>query len=497
MPTSFWNGFPRKFRKRETMTEREIKGKIGIRELSPIDVYKLLPRTNCKECGEANCMAFATKVVNREVSVDDCSPLLKKEYEKGYKRLKEMLAPAIKEVVVGTGDKAVKIGGKLVMYRHEFTYFNPTAVAIDITDEMAEEEVLDRIKRTGQFSFEYIGQTLKLDMIAVRSTSNDPDKFKAAVEKVVENTDLPFILCSLDPNVLKAGLVAASKSRPLLYAATKDNWKEMAELALMHNCPLTILAPNDLKLLKSLVKTLLAYGVEDLVLDPGTFLGDGLGDTLNNFTMVRRAACKGGDELLGFPTIGVPMVAWMDRSEAPEEVAKWNEAYLAAMLVVRYADVIVVHSCDGWSLLPNVILRQNIYTDPRKPVAVEPGLRVFGTVDENSAVMMTTNFALTYYTVASDIESGKVSGYLIVVDTEGIAVDSAVAGRKLTAENAAEAIKESGVESKVKHRKLIIPGKAARLSGEIEELSGWQVLVGPRDSSDIPKYLQEKWQTQA
>jgi acetyl-CoA decarbonylase/synthase complex subunit gamma len=139
-------------------------------------------------------------------------------------------------------------------------------------------------------------------------------------------------------------------------------------------------------------------------------------------------------------------------------------------------------------------LRQNIYTDPRKPVAVEPGLRVFGTVDENSPVMMTMNFALTYYTVASDIESGKVSGYLIVVDTEGIAVDSAVAGRKLTAENAAEAIKESGVENKVKHRKLIIPGKAARLSGEIEELSGWQVLVGPRDSSDIPKYLQQKWQ---
>jgi len=479
------------------MTEREIKGKIGIRELSPIDVYKLLPRTNCKECGEANCMAFATKVVNREVSVDDCPPLLKKEHEKGYKRLREMLAPAIKEVVVGTGEKAVKIGGKLVMYRHEFTYFNPTAVAIDVTDEMADEEVLDRIKRTGQFSFEYIGQTLKLDMIAVRSTSNDPDKFKATVEKVVENTDLPFILCSLNPNVLEAGLVAASKSRPLLYAATKDNWREMAELALMHGCPLTVFAPNDLKLLRSLVKTLLAYGVEDLVLDPGTFLGDGLGDTLNNFTMIRRAACKGGDELLGFPTIGVPMVAWMDRGEAAEEVAKWNEAYLAAMLVVRYADVIVVHSADGWSLLPNVVLRQNIYTDPRKPVAVEPGLRVFGTVDENSPVMMTTNFALTYYTVASDIESGKVSGYLIVVDTEGIAVDSAVAGRKLTAENAAEAIKESGVENKVKHRKLIIPGKAARLSGEIEELSGWQVLVGPRDSSDIPKYLQEKWQTQA
>lgn len=477
------------------MSEREVKGKVGVKELSPIDVYKLLPKTNCKECGEENCMAFATKVVNREVPIGKCPPLLKKENAKAYKQLKEMLKPAIKEVVVGVGDKAVKLGGKLVMYRHEFAYFNPTAFAIDVTDEMSDEEVLDRIKRTEQFSFEYIGQILKLNMIAVRSTSNDPEKFKATVKKVVENTGLPLILCSLNPNVLEAGLMATQKSRPLLYAATKDNWKDMAELALMYSCPLAVFAPNNPKLLSSLVKTLLEYGVEDLVLDPGTLPSDGLVDTLNNFTMIRRAACKGGDELLGFPLIGVPMTVWMEKGEAPEEVAKWKEAYLASMLIVRFADVIVVHSVDGWSLLPPVVLRQNIYTDPRKPVAVEAGLKVFGTPDENSPVMFTTNFALTYYTVASDIESAKISTYLLVVDSEGIAVDSAVAGRKLTSDKVADAIKASGIEDKVKHRKLIIPGKAARLSGEIEELSGWQVLVGPRDSSDIPKFLQEKWQT--
>jgi len=476
------------------VSERETKGKVGVRELSPIDVYKLLPRTNCKECGEENCIAFATKVVNREVPIEKCPPLLTKEHEKSYKKLKEMLKPAVKEIIIGTGDNAVKVGGKLVMYRHEFTYFNPTAIAIDVTDEMGEEELINRIKTTENFNFEYIGQTLKLDMIAVRSTSNDPEKFKATVKKVTENTTLPLILCSFNPNVLEAGLMASPKSRPLLYAATKDNWKDMAELALMYNCPLTVFAPNDLKLLKSLTKTLLEYGVEDLVLDPGTFPSNGLADTLNNFTMIRRAACKRGDELMGFPLMGVPMVAWMERGEAPEEVAKWKEAYLAAMLIVRYADILIMHSTDGWALLPNIILRQNIYTDPRKPVAVEPGLKTFGTPDENSPVMVTTNFALTYYTVASDIESGKVNCYLIVVDTEGIAVDSAVAGRKLTAEKVAEAIKEVGIENKVKHRKLIIPGKAARLSGEIEELSGWQVLVGPRDSSGIPGYLQEKWQ---
>lgn len=475
------------------MSERETKGKAGIKELSPIDVYKLLPRTNCKECGEDNCMAFATKLVNREVTIEKCPPLLTKELEKSYKQLKEMLKPAVKEVVVGVGDRAVKIGGKLVMYRHEFTYFNPTPIAIDITDEMPEDEILQRIERTEHFSFEYIGQKLKLDMVAVRSTSGDPDKFKATVKKVAENTSLPLILCSLNPAVVEAGLIAKPKCRPLLYAAMKDNWKDMAELAQMYDCPLTVSAPNDLKLLKSLTKTLLDYGIEDLVLDPGTFPGDGLTDTVNNFTMLRRAACKRGDELASFPLIGVPLIAWIDRGEAPKEIAEWREAYLAAILIVRYADVLIMHDVDGWALLPPVVLRQNIYTDPRKPVAVEPGLRVFGTPDDNSPVMFTTNFALTYYTVASDLESAKVNTHLLVIDTEGIAVDSAVAGRKLTAEKVADAIKKSGIENKVRHRKLLIPGKAARLSGEIEELSGWQVLVGPRDSSDIPRFVQEKW----
>jgi len=476
------------------MTEREKKTKVGIKELSPIDVYKLLPKTNCKECGQENCMAFATKIVNREVNIDQCPPLLKKENEKAYKQLKEMLKPAVKEVVVGVGDKAVKIGGKLVMYRHEFTYFNPTAIAIDVTDEMPEDELLSRVKKTENFSYEYIGYTLKLNMIAVRCTSGDPEKFKSAVKKVVENTELPLILCTLNPNVAEAGLMAAPKANPLLYAANMDNWKDMAELAIMYSCPLVASAPNDLDMLMSLSKTLHAYGVQDIVLDPGTFPNEGLADTLNNFTMLRRAACKAGEELAGLPLMGVPMAAWIDKGDAADEIVKWREAYLAAMLIVRYADVLVMHGADGWSLLPNTVLRQNIYTDPRKPVAVEPGLKVFGTPDENSPVFFTTNFALTYYTVASDIENSKTNAYLIVVDTEGSAVDSGVAGRKLTAEKVADAIKETGVESKVKHRKLIIPGKASRISGEIEELSGWKVQVGPRDSSEIPKYLVEKWQ---
>jgi acetyl-CoA decarbonylase/synthase complex subunit gamma len=474
------------------MTEREVT-KTGIKELSPIDVYMLLPRTNCKKCGQENCMAFATKLVNRELALELCTPLIEeKQYAKAYQKLWDLLKPPVKEVTIGTGDRAVKIGGKLVMYRHELTYFNPTVIAIDVTDEMADDELLDRLKKTEGFSYVYIGRELRLNMIAVRSTSNDPEKFKAAVKKVTANTKLPLILCSFNPVVMEAGLMAAPKARPLIYAATEKNWKDMAELSLMYDCPLAVFVPNNLKLLRSLVKTLIEYGVKDLVLDPGTFLPEGLADTIVNFTMIRRLACKRGDELFGFPIMGTPIVAWAERTGAPE-VSMWNEAYTASMLITRYADLLVMHTTEGWVLLPNVILRENIYTDPRKPVAVEPGLREFGKPDEMSPVMLTTNFALTYYTVASDIESNGLNCYLIVVDTEGHAVDTSVAGRKLTAENITEAIKTCGIAEKVKHKKIIIPGKAARLSGEIQELSGWEVLVGPRDSSEIPKFLSEKW----
>jgi acetyl-CoA decarbonylase/synthase complex subunit gamma len=485
------------------MTEREIKK--GVKTLSPIDVYMLLPKTNCKQCGEANCLAFATKLVNREALIENCVPILEKEHEREYKKLKELLAPAIKEITIGTGDHAVKIGGKLVMYRHEFTYHNPVPFAFDVTDEMppravfpGEEALLDRVRKIEKFSYEYIGRELKLDMIAVRSTSNDPTTFRSAVGKVAEATKMPMILCSLNPKVMEAGLVAASGRRPLIYAATKENWKEMAELALMYDCPLAIFAPNDLNLLRSLSKTLIEYGVEDLVLDPGTFPDEGLSDTINNFTMVRRNACKGEDELLGFPLIGTPITAWLSGKDSKETLAL-KEACVAAALISRYADLLIMHSLDGWSQLPLVIWRFNIYTDPRKPVSVEPGLYTFGKPDEMSPVMLTTNYALTYFTVESDLKKFGGNYYLIVADTEGISVESAVAGRYLTAESIAEAVKKSGIAEKVKHKYLILPGMAARLSGQTEDelknvgLPGWHVMVGPRDSSGIGKFLDEKW----
>ena len=462
------------------------------KELSPIQVYQMLPMTNCKECGETNCMAFAAKLVNREANLSECKPLLEPKYAEAYEKLWALLKPAVKAVEVGVGDDKVTLGGEYVMYRHEFTYFNQTAIAIDVSDEMSDEEFEARIKVADGFEYEYIGMKLTLDMVAVRSSSNDPAKFEAAAKKAAELTDKPLVLCTLDPAVMVQGLAAVGEKRPLIYAATKDNWKEMADLALMYNCPLVASSPFDLNTLKGIARTLSEYGVEDIVLDPGTKLDDGISATMDNFTVLRWDAINEEEEYLGFPLMGVPIAAWAEKAEDPI-TNEWNEAVLSAALITRYSDIIVVHSVSGWALLPLVILRQNLYTDPRKPVAVEAGVNTYGEPDEMSPVLLTTNFALTFYTVASDIESAKLDCYLVVVDSEGMSVESAVAGRKVTADIIAETLKEYKVGDLVKHRHLVIPGRSARLSGEIQELTGWKVSVGPMDSSGIAKYLEEKW----
>ena len=462
------------------------------KELSPIEVYQLLPGTNCKECGETNCMAFAAKLVNREATLNECTPLLEPKYKEAFEKLWALLKPAIRAVEVGTGERKVTLGGEYVLHRHEFTYFNPTAIAIDVSDEMPEEEFEARIKSATEFKYDYIGMTLTLDMLAVRSTSNDPEVFASAVKKATGLTDLPIILCVTIPAVMESGLSVVGESKPLIYAATKDNWKEMADLALMYRCPLVVSAPFDLDSLSSLARTLWEYGVEDLVLDPGTRIEDGISSTLDNFTMLRWNAINLEEEYIGFPLLGTPITAWAEKAEDPM-INEWNEVVASSTLVTRFADALVIHGVSGWSLLPLVILRQNLYTDPRKPVSVEAEVIPFGEPDENSPMLLTTNFALTYYTVASDIESAKVDCYLMVVDSEGISVESAVAGRKMTADTVAEALEEFKVADLVKHRHLIIPGRAARLSGEIQEVSGWNVIVGPMDSSGIAGYIDEKW----
>ncbi|MEI7856108.1 MAG: acetyl-CoA decarbonylase/synthase complex subunit gamma [Methanomicrobiales archaeon] len=468
------------------------KAKKSIREISPIDVYSLLPRTNCKECGESNCMAFATRVVNGELTLSACPPLHTIEYSSQHESLSVLMAPPVRQVTIGTGETAIIVGGKYVLQRHEFTFHNPTPVAIDVNDLMPEAELEARVRQISGFSYNYIGRTLTLNAIAVRSCSGDPAVFGNTVKKVAGTTNLPLLLCALDPLVMEAGLLETKDQRPLIYAATEKNWKAMADLALRFNAPLAVSAPRNLPLLRSLVRTLIAYGVTDLVLDPGTVAEGGLAQTLDTFTAIRKQAFKNFDELSGFPLLGIPLTVWTG-GELSEDVLKWQEAIMASMLLSRYSDLLIMHSLDGWVLLPQLIWRFNLYSDPRKPVSVEAGVKSFGRPDRDSPVLITTNYALTYFTVESDIKASNLDCYLIVTDTGGLSVESAVAGRYFTADAIASALNEYKVGDLVNHKTLIIPGLSARLSGETEEATGWKILVGPKDSSGIAAFIRERW----
>ena len=454
--------------------------------VTAMDVYRLLPKTNCAKCGEASCMAFATKLSQKETDIELCTQLSANEADK----LADVLAPAVREIMIGKGNKAMMVGGDEVLYRYELTYYNPTPLVIDISDDMDPDEFEERVKKIEGTEFERTGELLTLDAIALRNKSGDTSKFKEAAEKL-KSSKLALVLCSFDPEAMKAALESVGDERPLIYGATENNIEEMAALAIEYDCPIALFVPNDLEKMKKLSRILRVKGIKDIILDPGTFVNDGIGDTLDNFVMIRRLAVEERDDDFRFPVLGVPAIAWLENGEDDVDTAI-KEATIAATLMDKYADMMIIHGTEIWELIPVLTLRQSVYTDPRKPQAVDPGLYEFGEVNQDSPVALTTNFALTYYTVEGDLKSGKANGYLLVLDTEGRAVDVSVAGSQFNGKAVADLIKETGIEDKVKTRKMVIPGLGAPVSGEIEDESGWEIMVGPRDSSALADFLREK-----
>ena len=463
---------------------------------SLLSIYKLLPQTNCGECGEANCMAYASKLLERQKNPEDCKPMFKgTKYKKNLIKLIELVSPPIREILIGIGETTVKIGGKEVLYRHQLTFHNPTVIAIDVSDTMNAEEIRSRCIFTEKFSIIKMGEELKLNMIAIRSASGDPERFASCAKLVSEICRLPLILCSLDSNVLKAALEIESVSvqRPLLYAANKDNWMELGELAKRYNCPIVASSHNNLDMLISIVSTLESMGIRDIVLDPGALLEGGqIKDTINNLVMLRRAGLN-KVKSTRYPLLCIPAAVWAIENN-DKALTSYRESIIASLLINKFADIIIMHTLDMWALLPVITLKYGIYTDPRKPVSVDAGLTQFGIVDEKSPVLLTTNFALTYYTVANDIEASKLNCFLITADTGGLAVEVGVAGGQLTAAGINEIMKSSDVTSKVKHKRIVIPGRAARLKGEIEDVTGWEVMIGPQDSSEIKTFLTKHWE---
>jgi len=467
---------------------------------SPMEAWKYLPGTNCKECGEKTCLAFASLLLERKKKLEECPLLSEPKYADKGKKLAELLAPEVREVEVGIGDKAIKIGGEDVMHRHELTFFNRTALAYDVWDTMKEEELRERAREITNWRKFYVGEFLKVDAIAIRSVSGDAKTFARCVKRVAEETDFPLVLSSFDAKVIEEGLKEVSDRNPLIYAATEDNWKAFMGIIKSYKVPVTLFS-TDLYMLNTLAVTFSSAGVTNIVLDPGTYpTGKGLEETFSRFVRIRRAGIVEGNKGIAYPLMSVPMTAWMvngngtgAKAENTLETSYW-EAILADLFILKYADIMILHSIEPHSLIPERTLVANIYTDPRRPVSVEPGLREVGTpTTGESPLFVTTNFALTYYTVESDLASNKIDSYLMVVDSEGMGVESAVAGGQLNAGTMKDALESFDVEQKVKHKTMVIPGLAARLSGETEDVTGWTVLVGPRDSGRIPGWMENNW----
>jgi len=462
---------------------------------SPLEIYKYLPKTNCKECGYDTCMSFAAQIIERKVKPTDCPPLVREAEKdpKAKKKLEELIeltSPEIAEVVIGVGDSAVKIGGEEVLHRHELTFFNPTAFFFDVWDTLDENTLHERCSRVVEYRKFYVGSNLTLDGIAVRCTSNDPNKFREVVKKVAEYGK-PMVLVSLNPECMRAALEEVADKRPLIYAATEDNWKEFLKLALEFKVPVTLRSKN-LDTLKSMAKTFKEAGVKDIVLDPVTEpLGEGLKGTFERVIQLRRTAILGEDKDVAYPIMVTPISAWL--IEGDEVTKGYWETVIASTFIVKYADIMIFRNLEQYTVMPTIILRYNIYTDPRTPVQVEPGLKEINNPGPDDPVFITTNFALTYYTVESDLTSGNIKGWLLVLDTGGLGVEVSVAGGQFTASKVKELMDETKIAEKVNHKYLVIPGLAARLKGAIEDETGWEVLVGPIDSGRIKGWLEKNW----
>jgi len=441
--------------------------------LTGIEIFKLLPKTNCKECGDPTCLAFAMKLAAGKAELSAC-PYVSEEAKA---KLSEAAAPPILPVTIGVGDRALKIGGETVMFRHEKRFENPPGFALLISDSMDDAEIDRRLERFKKLQYERIGLILRPDLIAIKSASGDKAKFEAVASKVKQNTDGGIILMSDNPDILAAGLAVCADRKPLLYAATEDNLDKMAELAKENSCPLAVKASN-LDKLAELTAKLAEAGVVDMVIDSGSRT---LRRAFEDQVIIRSAALAKKFRPLGFPTIVFP-------GEMTDDPMK--EAVIASIFVAKYGGIIVLSDFQGESLFPLLVERLNIYTDPQRPLATTEGIYEIGSPDENSPVLITSNFSLTYFIVSGEIETSRVPSYLLVKDTEGLSVMTAWAAGKFVADAIAPFVKKCGIADKVKHHKLVIPGYAAAESGGLEEeLPDWEILVGPREGSHIPAYL--------
>ena len=446
--------------------------------LTGIEIYKYLPKTNCKECGFPTCLAFAMKLAAKGVELSLC-PYVSDEAKQA---LDAASRPPIRLVTIGAGDRKIEVGNEVVMFRHEKTFYHPPGFVVRVKDSDPDDAVAKLVAEVAGYNVERVGIELKMDGFAIENASKDGGSFVKCVEQVSSKTDLPLVLMSQDPAIMGQALEKVASAKPLIYAATKDNWEQMAELALKHQCPLAVYEPTGLGELAELVEQVTGKGVEDVVIDPGA---RDFGPSLTTLTQIRRLALRKSFRPLGYPIIAFPGEAAASMEEA---------VLLAGQQVAKYAGIIVLDHFSPGIAYPLLTLRLNIYTDPQKPIQMSPGIYEVGTPKPESPLCVTTNFSLTYFSIAGELESSGFPSWLLVCDTEGLSVLTAWAAGKFDAERIAKTVKEFNVAERLSHHGLILPGQVAVLRGELEEeLPDWKIMVGPREAVDVGGYLKQQW----
>ena len=443
--------------------------------LTGIQIFKLLPKTNCKECGVPTCLAFAMNLASGKAELDSC-PYVSDEAKE---QLAEASAPPIRPVAIGAGVRAFKTGGETVMFRHEKTFYNPTGIAAMVNSDMDSKALDKKLKEWNALQYERVGVNLRPELVALKDVNGDKATFAGAAKKIAEESEFGLILMSNNVDALKAGIEPTAFKKPLLYAATNENADDMGNLAKEKGLPLAVKADNMENLI-ALSDKLTDMGLKDLVLDSGSRETK---QVFEDQILIRRAPLRTGNRSLGFPTITFPceMAGNLDM-----------ETVIAAMLIAKYAGIVVLSDFRGDSLFPLLLERLNIFTDPQRPMTVTQGIYEIGGPDKDSPLLVTSNFSLTYFIVSGEIEGSRVPSWLLIMDTEGLSVMTAWAAGKFSGDAVGMFVKKCGIADKIAHKKIIIPGYAAAISGEMEEeLPDWEVIIGPRDGSLIPKFLKD------
>lgn len=444
--------------------------------LTGIQIFKLLPKTNCKECGVPTCLAFAMNLASGKAELDSCPYVSDEAREK----LSEASAPPIRPVPVGKGVRAFTTGGETVQYRHEKTFFNPTAFAALVNSDIKDSDLKDKLKIWNALQYERVGLNLRPELVALKDVKGDKKEFAQKAKIVAETSEFNLVLMSESADVMKAGIEACKFKRPVIYAATAGNADAFGAAAKENNLPLAVKS-GSVDGLIPLTDKLTGMGLKDLILDPGS---REIKKSLEDLVAIRRAALKAGNRALGFPTITFPceMASNLDM-----------ETLIAGMHVAKYGGIVVMSDFTGDNIFPLLLERLNIFTDPQRPMTVTQGIYPIGNPDENSPVLVTTNFALTYFIVSGEIEGSKVPSWLLIKDSEGLSVMTAWAAGKFSGDDVGSFVKKSGISDKVKHQQIIIPGYAAAIAGDMEEeLPGWTVTVGPREAAHIPAFLKSR-----